>query len=122
MTDTGYGIYVSVRNVDGVLVSTNRATVEEVLADIPGLNEILAQFDTTANVEQAMANVVSIMEPEVPSDYHNAHEIAATGPATNQFEPCNVCGGPKNRWVAPGVSKKTGKPYPGFFGCPTNHR
>lgn len=36
-----------------------------------------------------------------------------------QHERCPVCGSAKDKWVPPGVSKKSGKAYPGFWACPT---
>jgi len=48
-----------------------------------------------------------------------AAELGATPAQASNFDVCPRCGGLKDRWVEPGVSKKTGKPYPGFFGCST---
>lgn len=35
------------------------------------------------------------------------------------FQVCPACGALKDRWIKPGTSKRTGKPYKGFYGCPT---
>ncbi len=113
-----YGIYVSIRNVDGVLVSSTRATVSEVMSDLEGLYDIMAEF-SEISTKGATDNVSSILgtSSQSPQSYHNETEIAQTGPNTNQFETCSKCGSPKSKWVPPGTSSRTGKPYPGFFGC-----
>lgn len=40
----------------------------------------------------------------------------------NTVAPCNICGTPL-KWFPPGVSKRTGMEYEGFWGCPNkkNH-
>lgn len=121
MESNPFGVYISIRNTDGVLVSANRATAQEVLQDVPGLLELL---DAVAG-------------PEAPEPTMSASEVAAAlgatgGPAQNpapipaqyaaapqgNFEQCPKCKvGTKDKWVPPGVSARTQKPYPGFFGC-----
>ena len=118
------GVYISYRAADGTLVSSSRDTVEEVLADLPGLHKILVEFNGSGNVvpltlqgatENVEAMFAETSSQSPPDMRHNAIEA-------QQFEACSVCGGPKNVWKSPGVGRNTGKPYPGFFACPTWHK
>jgi len=48
----------------------------------------------------------------------NETPAGAGGSSESKAKPaCEICGTEKN-WKGPGVSKKTGKPYNGFWSCP----
>lgn len=130
MGDNNYGVYISIRNTEGVLVSSSRATAEEVREDLPGLLSILAECadgpepaaaepvtsgylpvagGTTMGPEQVQ---YELNKPVVPPF------VAPAAPTGGQFESCPKCHqGTKDKWVPPGISRKSGKHYPGFFGC-----
>ena len=142
MTDSPYGVYVSVRNVDGALWSSNRAEWAETLTDlntafgqefadalIASLKKGLVKVVAPAPVAKlpvavpdegvALENVASILGVEPDEDAEQGGPLEDAAP---QFEACNICGTPKTDWKPPGVSK-AGKKYAGFFGCPNwrNH-
>jgi hypothetical protein len=123
-----YGVYVSVRNSDGALLSSFRATWGEVRADLAeALGESAAEeiIDSLAGVKAvpkksslgstAESIVIEQLDAEVMDDTAPAVPVVAQD-ITPQFERCSVCGGLKDKWVPPGTSK-AGKPYPGFWGC-----
>lgn len=145
MADSGYGVYVSIRNTDGGLFSSSRATWAEIEADLqeafggefaPALTASLrggvVKAEAVATVvqlpvpspmpseAQAMAAAEAILAPAAP--VVQTVEQAGQAEQAGQFEPCEKCGAPKDQWKPPGVSK-AGKKYPGFFGCPNwrNH-
>lgn len=129
MADNTYGVYISMRNADGVLVSSSRATWPEVLNDLDGLYMILdkveelesASQETTVTEAEAVSNVVAAF-PQVAATPVIPQQTAAPmyqqeqAPAS-AFKSCEKCGHLKDKWVAPGTSKRTGKSYPGFYGC-----
>lgn len=128
--DTGYGVYVSIRSADGLrLWSSNRETQAELETDFENAKEWLDKaFLAPVDEAQAVANVVQAFptSPQAPSvgSVSTSPAPTATAPSPDGagLEMCNICGNPKSKWVPPGVSKKSGKPYQGFFSCPTNHR
>lgn len=150
MSDSGYGVYVSIRNVDGALWSSSR---EEWALTRTDLETAFGEDFTNALVDslrkvfvKGQSNVVQLpvaapahpsaapvieVEASEEAAMALAEEILAAGSPVDvdapseqpQFEPCEKCGQPKTEWKPPGVSKTSGKKYPGFFGCPNfrNH-
>ena len=145
MSDSGYGVYVSIRNVDGALWSSSR---EEWALTRTDLETAFGEDFTNALVDslrkvfvKGQSNVVQLpvaapahpsaapvieVEANEEAAMALAEEILAApaeAEAPGQFEPCEKCGQPKTEWRPPGVSKASGKKYPGFFGCPNfrNH-
>lgn len=138
MADANYGVYVSIRNQDGALWSSNRSEWAEVAADVEaafgsGAFEALVASIKKPFASVAPAPVLSVV-PQVTEQVSDepVDEAAIMAEAerilnapqptepvvqmTQQFEACDICGGPKDAWRPPGVSKN-GKKYPGFFGC-----
>lgn len=77
-------------------------------------------FDAVANVQAAFPDApVPVAQPQQDD-----------GGMTGSYDPCGKfdpntgrqCVELKTKWVPPGTSSKTGKPYKGFFACPINHR
>lgn len=128
-----YGVGVSYRTADGTLIWVFRSEWAEVLTDLGAMygpdailrltTDMQSAFgDGRGTIAQAMAAPVSRPAPAVaaPAPQQVAQQqVTAADDSGQQFEICPACGAEKNRWVPPGVSSKTGKKYPGFFGCPT---
>lgn len=133
MAEQPYGVYVSVRNTSGELVSSHRQSVAEVQKDFDlilgegGGQRLFAKFsiEDVAEPQQAQgsqgaasvapAPVVAVQPQQ--STNPSVEDIPAQG-----FESCEKCGTLKDQWKPPGVSQ-AGKAYSGFFGCPNwrNH-
>ena len=111
---------VTFKDRQGQLWTARGDTFDEFLTNSGDMRNHL--FDgETLTTQQAVANVEAALSSSqsAPVDTrHNGQELQGT----TQFEACNICGGPKNKWVPPGVSKSSGKAYSGFFGCPVDHR
>jgi hypothetical protein len=135
-SEKSYGVGVSYRTPDGTLIWVFRSEWAEVLTDLGAMygpdavlrlnSQMATAFgDGKATIAQALQ--APVQQPQV---YTAPAPQAAPQPTPQpqqqqgesegqQFEMCPACGAEKNRWVPPGVSSKTGKKYPGFFGCPT---
>lgn len=125
MAQTENGVGVSYKLTDGTMVWVRRDTWAEVREDIglmfgeeafPRLESQLQRawggFKATVHVAEdplSEEEAVQTLKDELGATEHQA-----------SFESCKRCGATKDRWVPPGVSKKTGKSYPGFYGCPTS--
>jgi len=141
MSDNQHGAYYSVRTPNGHLFSSSRATQEEVFADLAAAfgeeyadavkadiksmaitygkesMGVVIPLPAQADVEaQAVAAIGGAFDATI-SDPQDAEVTTTVGQTTPQFDSCNKCNSPKSKWVPAGVSKRTGKPYPGFFGC-----
>jgi sugar/nucleoside kinase (ribokinase family) len=120
MAQTEHGVGVSYKLSDGTMVWTRRDTWAEVLEDV---NLIFGE-EAGARLLPLLQGAWSSTKPAAaPAPAMTATEVAAelgatVGP-TQAFETCVRCGALKDRWVPPGTSQKTGKPYPGFYGCST---
>lgn len=135
--DNSYGVYVRIQNANGVLFSSNRETWVEVAQDLDmtfgegyaaGLVASLKGEVKVAVKPAAPATpapiVVATEEPMTAAEVEAAFaEDEAEDTAESQFDLCEICGHVKDKWNNPGISKRTGKKYPGFFGCPNfrNH-
>ena len=128
MAQTENGVGVSYKLSDGTMVWTRRDTWAEVLEDVglifgaesaERLTEALggAWVGATPRAVVYPKPVAVVAEP-TPEAVASALGATA-GETTVAFETCRVCGALKDRWVPPGISAKSGKAYPGFYGCST---
>lgn len=127
--DNSYGVYVSIRTIDGKLWSSSRETQAEVETDFANATEWLEghgflsqQVEVThqnpnaghVSDADALNNISSVLGPPEAS---GGSQGLGTPPAET-FEKCRKCNiGTRNQWRPPGISKKTGKPYQGFYSC-----
>lgn len=128
-----HGVYFSYRLPSGELFSSSRETVAELLGDV----ELFFGETTAKNLQSRM---VREADNGIPKFEGTRNEAPVAGKEANKvdfggaevstddfpeggFEECDVCGTVKDKWNPPGTSKRTGKTYPGFFGCPNfrNH-
>lgn len=118
---TGY-FQVSLKFDDGTIIVSNRPDYAEVIKDIDSACGSDAAERLKSIMQDAWlapeAVVVKFPGPDVES-YEDVDVPLAENEGS--FKTCPACGASKNRWVAPGVSKKTGRPYSGFYGCPTKN-
>lgn len=123
-------IYVSKRTVSGWLFGVAGDTWAEVESD---LMDIFGEEAVNAAVQEVVGGVV-ITSGEVPTppatptgltlfpskttdEAAMAKASAALSEGTT-FEKCRKCNvGIRDKWIAPGISTKTNKPYKGFFAC-----
>lgn len=135
--DKAYGVGVSYRTPDGSLIWVFRSEWAEVLTDLGAMYGPDAIMRLNAQMavafgdgKQTIAQVIAQPQqpaPQVAQPVYTQPAPAAPQPqaveqeheSESEFEMCPACGAEKNRWVPPGVSSKSGKKYPGFFGCPT---
>lgn len=137
MSDLGNGVYVSFRTPEGALFSSSRETWAEAKAD---LIEMFGPEWVDAQVSSIVGVYTNNVVPLVPQDEAAQAEAIAEAfdgetladtplpsgdtpeqgvqqPPASTFTACEKCGATKDRWVPPGISKKSGKKYPGFYGC-----
>lgn len=121
MAQTENGVGISFKLSDGTMVWARRDTYAELTEDI---NIILGEAGLEAIeglLQKAYTPVEQTMTPaEVERELRPAAPAIEESEGTTQYDVCPKCGELKNRWVPPGVSKKTQKPYNGFYGCPTS--
>ena len=122
MAQTENGVGVSYKLADGTMVWARRDTYAELSEDV----KVIFGEDALARLEEQTHRAWGGNKPpnnvvpmNMPESVMTATEVAAALAEEQTYETCPRCGGVKDRWVEPGVSKKTGKPYPGFFGCST---
>jgi hypothetical protein len=121
-----YGVYVSIRRPTGELVSINRASLDEVRADLEGiLGEDADDFFKKFATPELESPIVPSPAPDLPSGSTGGSGPVASTPAigvddlpADGFEKCEKCGTLKDKWVPPGFSEKKQKPYAGFWTCP----
>lgn len=113
-------IYVSKRTVSGWLFGVAGDTWAEVESD---LTDIFGEEAVNAAVQEVVGGVV-ITSGEVPTPPATPTDEAAMAKASaalsegTTFEKCRKCNvGIRDKWIAPGISTKTNKPYKGFFAC-----
>lgn len=131
MAQSENGVGISYKLSDGTMVWTRRDTWAEVTEDIKSIfgDESLGRIEP--QLQRAWGGHASAPAVTTPASaptgtssgagemtVEQAQAIADSS-GEQSFETCPKCGAQKDRWVAPGVSQRTGKPYPGFFGCPT---
>jgi len=127
MAENHYGVYVSLRTPGGLLWSSSRETWVEVQADVQDAfgEEYLDSFVKQVLGEPvATSSLGSVTESQAVAAVQEQLGAEQDGDSpTPQFEKCDICGGIKDQWKPPGISK-AGKSYPGFFGCSNfaNHR
>jgi hypothetical protein len=124
MADQDYGVYWSIKTMDGHLFSSFRATVAEVVDDIQvAFGEDFAKSSLQRIRLAGTPTQVGFKPPsslpvaEQLKMEFNATPAEETATSTESFESCKKCGSLKDRWVPPGTSQKTGKKYSGFWGC-----
>jgi hypothetical protein len=115
--EKSYGVGLSWKTPSGAMFWVFRKEWAEVIEDVT------AMFGTDAmgrmNLELQEAFPVRPSQ-QAAAEKANVVRVAETSQqGTTEFETCSVCGQAKDKWVPPGVSQKTGRPYPGFFACPT---
>lgn len=137
MAETTYGVYVSIRTPEGLLWSSSRAEWVEVEKDLDAafgegfgrsLIDSLRKIHQQAEVipfprqQPSEAQALETVQRELGATPEPASAPEPQPQQQPQFEVCNICGTLKDKWNPPGVSK-SGKRYPGFFGCPNfrNH-
>jgi len=125
MAQTEHGVGVSYKLPDGTMVWTRRDTWAEVMEDVrlifgeESLNSLVIKLSSAwTGPKPAPVAAPAPVVPQTMTVEEVAAELGAPVP-TKAFDVCLRCGQTKDRWVDAGVSKKTGKPYPGFYGCPT---
>jgi hypothetical protein len=135
-SEKAYGVGVSYRTPDGTLIWVFRSEWAEVLTDLGvmyGPDAVLrlngqmatAFGDGKQSIAQMLtppaqpAQPVYTPQPQASAPVPQPVQPQAESESGQSFEMCPACGAEKNRWVPPGVSSKTGKKYPGFYGCPT---
>lgn len=112
-------IYVSKRTVSGWLFGVAGDTWAEVQAD---LTDIFGEEAVAAAVTEVVGGVANNLgedhTPPPTTDevaIKRAENALAEG---TKFETCRKCNvGIRDKWVPPGISTKTNKPYKGFFAC-----
>ena len=128
MAQTEHGVGVSYKLPDGTMVWTRRDTWAEVQEDVDIIFGEGASGRLASLMENAWAGpkpTLSVVPTPAPVAEPTAEAVAqqlgaSVGPTT-AFQTCPKCGAVKDRWVEPGVSQRTGKSYPGFYGCPTRN-
>ena len=117
--EKSYGVGVSWKTPSGAMVWVFRKEWAEVIEDVTAMFGADAMARMNLELQEAFpvrpsqqataekSNIVVIPKPEQPQ------------PKGGEYEVCPACGQMKDKWVPPGVSNKTGRPYPGFFACPT---
>lgn len=133
----GFKVQVNLK-ADQHLLNVRADSVEELvgyLTDLFGENDIIGLFAPKGGVVPvdvtATSTAVGNVQQAFPGtqEFPGAEIVVAQGsvpatPADTAYDPCPNpgCGELKTKWVPPGVSKKTGRAYQGFYACPTNHR
>jgi hypothetical protein len=116
-----FGVYISIRTIDGKLWSSNRETQAEVETDFANAQEWLEGHGFLGGTAAAGQTVHQTPAAAVVSDAEGLANVSSIlgAPETSQtFETCRKCGvGIRDKWVPPGISKKTGKQYQGFYSC-----
>lgn len=116
-----YGVGISYKFKDGTMIWIVQETWGEVIKEVDAalgpeavfrLNDMLAEV--WGGGAPPETNVAQFPSPTVGQE---AAPTATT--AETAYETCPRCGKQKDRWVPPGTSQKTGRQYPGFYGCPT---
>ena len=122
MAQTENGVGVSYKLSDGTMVWVRRDTYAELTKDIDiifgeGASDRLEAFTHSAWAGQPTMTPQQV-EQVFKQDQPQAEPTVVQEPQQT-FETCPVCNSTKDRWIPPGVSKRTGKAYSGFYGCPT---
>jgi hypothetical protein len=116
--EKSYGVGVSWKTPSGAMVWVFRKEWAEVVEDVTTMfgADAMGRMNLELNEafpirpsKQETSNVTALPSASVQED----------APATTEFVQCPACGQAKDKWVPPGVSNKTGKPYRGFWACPT---
>lgn len=119
MAQTENGVGISYKLADGTMIWTRRDTWAEVQEDIRLIFGEEAEERLEAKLPAVWGGNAPPPQLSVVPPMSEGEAIAEAAQENQAFEICPKCGAYKNRWVEPGVSKKTGKPYPGFYGCST---
>ena len=130
MAEPEIGAGISWKLPDGTMIWVKRADWAEVVEDIRIIKgeAYLTQLETTLRGGGGSPSVTSafttpatpasvpaqVMTPEAVAEQLGGGEVSQ-----DTFVVCPACGSLKDKWVAPGTSKRTGKAYKGFYGCPT---
>ena len=136
MADEERGVGISWKLPDGTMIWVKRedwVEVEQEIKLIKGedyLNNLRSQLkgggsSSVSATPPAALSTASTAAPPSPaasekvlSPEEVAQELGGTA-SSQTFAICAACGALKDRLVPAGKSKKTGKPYPAFYGCPT---
>jgi hypothetical protein len=110
------GVGVSFKLPDGTIVWVHRDSWADVTMDIPVMFGEGALERIEGLLQKAWGGGGGSGAPSAPAASPAPQEAAAPAPSDG-FQLCPVHNIPKDRWVPGGVSKRTNKPYSGFFGC-----
>jgi len=120
--EKSYGVGVSWKTPSGAMVWVFRKEWAEVVEDVTTMFGADAMGRMNIELNEAFPTRPSKQEANVvtlPKSVQVQDHGALDAPETTEFVTCPACGQAKDKWVPPGVSNKTGKPYRGFWACPT---
>jgi hypothetical protein len=131
MAEPEIGAGISWKLKDGTMIWVKRADWAEVVEDIriikgeTYLKSLEAELRSGASTSPVATPVQGNPAPApTPSEEPLTPEAVAQAlgggeVSAETFQVCPACGALKDKWVPPGTSKRTGKAYKGFYGCPT---
>lgn len=127
MAEQERGCGISFKLPDQTMIWVKRDDWAEVIEDVRVIkgDDYVTQLEAQLKATRTPVSTVSIPPPAAPpadGETLTVEQVAAElgGTASEQaFQVCPACNALKDRWIKPGVSKRTGKAYKGFYGCPT---
>lgn len=132
MAEQERGCGISFKLPDQTMIWVKRDDWAEVIEDVRVIkgDAYVTQLETTlrggggggAPVSPPQASAPQPAATPLAEQVLTPEAVAAElgGTVSDQtFQVCPACGALKDRWIKPGTSKRTGKPYKGFYGCPT---
>ncbi len=133
MAEQERGVGISFKLPDQTMIWVKRDDWGELLEDIRLIKgeAYLASLEASLKGGPAAAPAKAVSAPSTPpirpefleaEQQLTPEQVAAElgGELSDKtYSVCTACGALKDRWIKPGTSKRTGKPYKGFFGCPT---
>jgi len=126
MAEPEIGAGISWKLKDGTMIWVKRADWAEVVEDIrviKGESYLIgleAELRSVGGAAAQGTGTPSAPPPAAPLTPEQVAEQLGGGEVSAEtFVVCPACGSLKDKWVPPGTSKRTGKAYKGFYGCPT---
>jgi hypothetical protein len=108
------GVGISFRLPDGTLVWSKRDTWAEVTEDVA----IIFGPEALVTLNSTLPNSFAPKSEPVPAPVDPGPPPTNPDPdSPSNYTECAACGSLKTKWVPPGVSKKTGRAYSGFYAC-----